>query len=234
MCGRFALNVTPAEVQKLFDYEECPNFPPRDNIAPTDPIAVVTFENGKRHFRLMRWGLLPAWLKEPDGFPTLFNARGEAIETKPAFRSATKHRRCLVPASGFYEWKHEGTKKIPHRLTRKDAPLFAMAGLWETYAHQNGSEIDTATIVTTEASGVVATLHDRMPVIIPEEKFSLWLQSESHPLDEALALIKSAPDDYFIAEPFDPKRGPLQMEKPEHPKPRASKAKQDDGQGSLF
>ena len=234
MCGRFALNVTPAEVEKLFGYEERPNFPPRDNIAPTEPIAVVTFENGKRHFRLMRWGLLPGWLKEPDGFPVLFNARGETITTKPAFRAAARHRRCLVPASGFYEWKKEGTKKIPHRLSSDEAPLFAMAGLWEPYAHLNGSEIDTATIVTTAASGIVADLHDRMPVIIPRDQFSIWLESETHTLDEALALVRPAPASFFKAEPFDPKRGPLQIEKPEPPKARASKAKRDDSQGSLF
>lgn len=234
MCGRFALNVTPAEVEKLFGYEERPNFPPRDNIAPTDPIAVVTFENGKRHFRLMRWGLLPGWLKEPDGFPVLFNARGETIATKPAFRAAARHRRCLVPASGFYEWKSEGTKKIPHRLSSDDTPLFAMAGLWEPYAHLNGSEIDTATIVTTSASGVVASLHDRMPVIIPQDQFSIWLESETHTLDEALALLRPAPESFFKAEPFDPKRGPLQIEKPEQPKTRARKDKNDDSQGSLF
>jgi putative SOS response-associated peptidase YedK len=234
MCGRFALNVTPADVEKLFGYEERPNFPPRDNIAPTEPIAVVTFENGERHFRLMRWGLLPGWLKEPDEFPVLFNARGETITTKPAFRAAARHRRCLVPASGFYEWKQMGTKKVPHRLSRHNAPLFAMAGLWEPYAHVNGSEIDTATIVTTNASCVVADLHVRMPVIIPEDKFSIWLETETYSLDEAMALVRPAPDTYFKAEAFDPRRGPLSDVKPEGPKRRTAKPKPEDNQGSLF
>lgn len=170
MCGRFALTVTPADVQALFGYEEMPNFPPRENIAPTDPVAVITLENGKRHFRLMRWGLMPSWVKETENFPTLFNARSETIATKPAFRSAARHRRCLIPADWFYEWAHHGKTKTPFRIMRKDHKVFAMAGLWETYIHPNGSEIDTATIVTTDANGTVSALHNRMPVILDEKR----------------------------------------------------------------
>lgn len=233
MCGRFALTVTPEEVQALFGYEETPNFPPRSNIAPTEPIAVITYENNKRHFRLMRWGLLPAWLKDPKGFPTLFNARGETIASKPAFRAAARHRRCLVPADWFYEWAHHGKQKIPHRIKRADGKTFAIAGLWETYIHSNGSEIDTATIVTTDANGTVSALHNRMPVIIPEEHFALWLESETEPFEKAMALIHPAADELLVVEAFDPRRGKIKPDAPPEKKPPRRKEK-SDGQASLF
>jgi len=219
MCGRFALSATPEEVLALFAYDERPNFPPRGNISPTDPIAVVTQEGSHRHFRLMRWGLLPGWLKEPEGFPVLFNARGETIATKPTFKSATRHRRCLIPADSFYEWSTVDKKKTPYRIHKPDNAVFAMAGLWEPYAHANGSEIDTAAIVTTDANGMVSALHNRMPVIIHQDQFALWLESESHPLEDALKLIKPAPDDFFVMEPFDPRTGPITIE-PAAPKPK--------------
>ena len=208
MCGRFALTVTPADIRALFGYEETPNFPPRGNIAPTDPIAVVTYEQGRRHFRLMRWGLLPSWVKDPGQFPTLFNARGETIAVKPSFRAAARHRRCLIPTDRFYEWMHLGKQKIPYGIQHKDGRPFAMAGIWETYIDPNGSEIDTATIVTTDANGVVSALHDRMPVIIPEERFELWLETEQHLFEAAMALIRPAPDDLFVTEPCDPRKSP--------------------------
>ena len=179
MCGRFALNVTPAEMEKLFGYDERPNFPPRDNIAPTDPIAVVTFENGKRHFRLMRWGLLPAWLKEPDGFPTLFNARGETIETKPAFRAAYRRRRCLIPVDGWYEWKEEGGRKQPYYIHLADPGIAGLAGLWEEWISPDGSPIESFAVITTDANEDAAKVHDRMPVIIEAAQFPLWLEGDA-------------------------------------------------------
>jgi len=219
MCGRFALSATPEEVRAVFAYGERPNFPSRGNISPTEPIAVITQENTHRHFRLMRWGLLPAWLKEPEGFPVLFNARGETLTSKATFKSAVRHRRCLIPADAFYEWSTVGKKKTPYRFRKADHTLFAIAGLWETYAHANGSEIDTAAIITTDANGMVSAIYHRMPVIIPEDQFSLWLESEAYPLDKALKLIKPAPGDFFVMEPFDPRNGPINIETPA-PKPK--------------
>ena len=222
MCGRFALSATPAEVQALFGYGETPNFPPRGNISPTEPIAVITQEGINRHFRLMRWGFLPGWLKDPEGFPVLFNARGETIASKPTFKAASRHRRCLIPADAFYEWAHVNKKKIPYRISKPDHGLFAMAGVWEPYAHANGSEIDTAAIVTTDANGLVSSLHNRMPVMIPESHFAIWLEAEKYPLDEAMKLVRPAPDDLLIMEPFDPRTGPIKPieappEKPKKP-----------------
>jgi len=233
MCGRFALTVTPTDVKALFGYDDMPNFPPRQNIAPTDPVAVVTFENGKRHFRLMRWGLLPTWVKETENFPTLFNARSETLATKPAFRSAARHRRCLIPADCFYEWAHEGKTKIPHRIMRKDHKVFAMAGLWETYIHPNGSEIDTATIVTTDANGTVSALHNRMPVILDEKDFSIWLEAEMNPPDKIAHLMKPAAEELLMIEAFDPRRGKIEADEVGEKKPARKKDK-SDGQASLF
>jgi len=105
MCGRFVITSPPAALRQIFGYVEQPNFPPRHNIAPTQPIPVIIVENGVRHFRLMRWGLLPAWVKEPAKFALLINARGETVREKPAFKNAIRRRRCLVPADGYYEWQ---------------------------------------------------------------------------------------------------------------------------------
>jgi putative SOS response-associated peptidase YedK len=228
MCGRFALNATPNDVQALFGYTETPNFPPRGNISPTDPIAIVTQEGRDRHFKLVRWGLLPAWLKEPEGFPVLFNARGETIGSKPTFKSASRHRRCLIPADAFYEWAHTGKTKIPHRIRKPDSSLFAIAGLWEPYAHANGSEIDTATIVTTDANGLISALHHRMPVIIPESQFSNWLDTQNYSLDAAMHLVRPAADNFFMTEAFDPRTGAITL-----PSTPASKIKKPEQQ-SLF
>src|SRR3984893_6752569 len=105
MCGRFVITSPPAALRQIFGYIEQPNFPPRHNVAPTQPIPVVIVENGARHFRLMRWGLLPACVKDPGRFTLLINARAETVQEKPAFKNAMKRRRCLIPADGYYGWE---------------------------------------------------------------------------------------------------------------------------------
>src|SRR3979411_3317692 len=111
MCGRFVITSPPAALRQIFGYSEQPNFPARYNIAPTQPVPMVIFENGARHFRLMRWGLLPAWVKDPRKFTLLINARAETVLEKPAFKNAMKRRRCLLPANGYYEWQSSGKTK---------------------------------------------------------------------------------------------------------------------------
>jgi len=201
MCGRFALTLFPEQVQSLCGYEEEVEFPPRYNIAPTQPIAVVTADAaGRRHFSLMRWGFVPAWTKDPAAMPLLFNARGETIAQKAAFRAATRHRRCLVPASAFYEWRRDGSKSTPFMIERADGGLMLFAGIWETYASSNGSEIDTVAIVTTDANGTLAALHPRMPVIIAADDAELWLDCTQPGLD-ALRLVRPARDDLLTLRP---------------------------------
>lgn len=200
MCGRFALQASPEQVKAIFSYEETPNFPPRLNIAPTEPIAIIVKEGGARHFRLMRWGFLPAWVKDPKDFPLLINARSETLHDKPAFRNAVKHRRALVPADAFYEWKREGTIKQPYRIAPASGGVFAIAALWETYADQNGSEMDTATLITCAPNAIAGTIHDRMPAILAPAQFDLWLD-HAGPADAALRLLGPAPG-AWVAEPL--------------------------------
>ena len=119
MCGRYAITTAPEAIRPLFGYPEQPNFPARYNIAPTQPVPIVRMVEGKRQFALVRWGLIPAWVKDPRAFSLLINARGESVLDKPAFRNAMKYRRCLFPADGFYEWKREGEKKRPYFVRLK-------------------------------------------------------------------------------------------------------------------
>lgn len=206
MCGRFILTASEPALREHLGYgdSDAGDFPPRYNIAPTQPICVVREENGVRRLALMRWGLVPAWVKDPRTFPLLINARAEEITEKPAFRNAVRYRRCLVPASGFYEWRKgpdgraaRGTRQ-PWLLGPQDGGPVAFAGLWETWSEPGGSEIDSACIVTTAANRVVAPIHGRMPVVIAPEDFSTWLSGD---LDDALALLRPAPDDLFAAFP---------------------------------
>src|SRR5271156_5433165 len=174
MCGRYVIISTPEAIRALFRYGEQPNFPPRYNVAPTQPIPVVRLADGKRSFALMRWGLLPAWVKDPKTFSLLVNARGESVLDKPSFRNAMRRRRCLIPADGFYEWS-AGAPKRPYFVRPRSGSPIAFAGLWETWTGPNGEEVDTAAIVTTRANRTLATIHDRMPVIVAPDAFNLWL-----------------------------------------------------------
>lgn len=205
MCGRYTLTASPEAVRALFGYDEQPNFPARYNIAPTQPIGIVRLVDGRRHFALVRWGLLPSWVKDPKAFTLIINARGEGVIDKPAFRAAMKRRRCLIPADGFYEWKPGAPRKQPFFIHAKSGAPLAFAGLWETWTGPNGEELDTAAIVTTGANRALSPLHDRMPVIIPPEAYDAWLgkgEIECN-ADVALAssLLRPAPDDLLEAYP---------------------------------
>jgi putative SOS response-associated peptidase YedK len=202
MCGRFALKALPEEVQALFGYLDGEPFPPRYNIAPTQPIAIVRREHGVRRLALVRWGLVPAWVEDPREFSLIVNARAEGIVDRPAYKYAMRYRRCLVPASGFYEWrKGRGTRRGPRQaywVRPKSDGLVAFAGLWETWTDRDGGEIDSACIVTTAANDVVAPIHDRMPVIIDPADFEAWLNGDP---DEAMTLLRPAPNSLVEAVP---------------------------------
>ena len=113
MCGRYTISVDPRTYREFYDYPEQPNFPPRYNVAPTQPVPIVLEDRGERHFMLVRWGFLPSWVKDPKDFPLVINARGETLQTKPTFKAALKRRRCIFLADGFYEWQRHGREKIP-------------------------------------------------------------------------------------------------------------------------
>ena len=258
MCGRYTIIASPEVLRALFGYEEQPNFPPRYNVAPTQPIAIVRLIDGKRHFALVRWGLLPSWVKDPKAFSLLINARGESVIEKPAFRAAMKRRRCLIPADGFYEWKamsaQKGARKQPYFIRQKSAAPFAFAGLWETWTGPNGEELETAAIVTTSANKTLEPIHNRMPVVIAPEQFDLWLDNSNEDPTVAAVLIRPAPDDQFEAVPVstdvnrvandnpklvEPAAVIVETAPPPQPAKRAPvkrgiKEKKTNGQGALF
>ena len=252
MCGRFVITSPPAALRQIFGYIEQPKFPPRHNIAPTQPIPVVILENGVRHFRLMRWGLLPAWVKGPREFALLINARSETVLEKPAFRNAMKRRRCLIPADGYYEWQASDTRKRPHFIHRRDAGPIGLAGLAETWIGPNGEELDTVAIVTAPAGPDLAVLHHRVPVTIAPGDFDRWLDCSSNDAEAAMTLLTApaagefawheistrvnrvANDDAQLVLPITAEQ--IAAEQP--PKKVAARkpapATPDDGQGTLF
>ena len=199
MCGRFALHTSPDHLRRLLGYVERPNFPPRYNIAPMQPIPIVRVENGARHFALARWGLIPSWVKDPRKFALLINARAEGITEKPSFRAAIRRRRCLVPADGFYEWRREGKSKRPYFIRARGGEPMAFAGIWETWVEAGGGEIDTAAIITCAANAALAPIHERMPAVIPLDAFDTWLDADEKNFKTACALLKPAADDFFEA-----------------------------------
>jgi putative SOS response-associated peptidase YedK len=207
MCGRYSLSLTPQVVQALFGYEDEHAFPPRGNVSPTEPIGIVADVDGRRRFLLVRWGFVPSWVKDPGDFPLLFNARAETAADKPAFHNAIRRRRCLVPADGFYEWRRSGTgrgaTREPFLVRRRDGAPMAMGGVWETWAGADGSEIDTAAILTTGANGVVAAIHDRMPVIVEPADFDLWLDPHRDDPADIARILRPASDDAVELIPVD-------------------------------
>lgn len=200
MCGRYALTSAPEAIRRLFDYPETPNFPPRYNIAPTQPIAIVIAEKGARgprRFILARWGFLPGFVKEPRDFPLIINARSETVLEKASFRNAMKRRRCLIPADAYYEWLKLGgaghkIQKRPYLFRRADGAPMGYAGLWETYAGTDGSEIDTACILTTAANAATIAVHDRMPAILEPEAYGDWLDCDGVDDRRAAEMLRPA------------------------------------------
>lgn len=191
MCGRFALNTTPEALLAAFKLLKIIDFPPRFNIAPTQPILAIWDESGRRAARLARWGLVPGWVKDPRDFPLLVNARSETMAEKPAFRTSVRHHRCVVPASGYYEWHTgPGGKKSPHYITLASGAPMALAGLWSTWMGPEGEEIDTAALITVPANADLAHIHDRMPAILVGAESDAWLDVRNTPPGEALALAK--------------------------------------------
>lgn len=202
MCGRYTITSPPDAVRAVFGYEEQPNFPARYNIAPTQPVPIVRRESGKRAFALVRWGLIPSWAKDPSKLPLLINARAETVLEKPSFRTAIRRRRCLFPADGFYEWqKVAHGPKQPWHIRRRGGGMLAFAGIWEHWQGSEGSEVETAAIITTEANAILAPIHHRMPVIINADDFDLWLDCDKESTDAAAALLRPPGDDVLEAWP---------------------------------
>ncbi len=253
MCGRYAVTLPPEAMREAFAYREQPNFPPRYNIAPTQPVPVVRLEQGTRQFILMRWGFIPGWVKDPKDFPLVINIRSESAAEKPSFRAALARRRCLMPADGFYEWHRLGEgrrqENRPYLFRRPDRGFFAFAALWETWHSPDGSEIDTVAMVTGPANGQMAAIHHRSPVILAPEAYDAWLDPASEPA-KLRPLLRPPPDDFLemirlgdavnkvandgpeLQQPFDPASAPQPPE--QKPAMRSRRGGKDDAQGSLF
>ena len=196
MCSRFSVTSPSEAVRSYFNYENDVEFPPQYNISPTDPVLVVRIGmTGERELQPMRWGLIPSWVKDPDNFSTLINARSETANEKPSFRNAMKRRRCLIPANGFYEWAGPKGHKHAYHIAKHDGSIMAFAGLWENWLGADGTEMETVTVLTREPNAVVAKIHNRMPQIIDPDQFEPWLDCKEVSAKDALALLKPVPDD---------------------------------------
>jgi putative SOS response-associated peptidase YedK len=194
MCSRFFLDRIVDELVERYGLDVAEPMSPRYNIAPSQPIAVVRVGEGKRELAMLRWGLIPSWADDPKIGSRLVNARSETVADKPAFRSAYRHRRCLVPASGYYEWTMIDAKtKQPACIRMRDDALFAMAGLWERWEGE-GRPIESVTILTTEPNELVGQVHDRMPVILSPAACERWLDGSADP-GELGKLLRPYPAD---------------------------------------
>lgn len=195
-----------------------PSLSPRFNIAPTQQVLSIRLADATREAALMRWGLVPSWSKDPKAGPPLINVRAETVREKPAFRSAFKTRRCLIPTTGFYEWQKAGTAKQPFHITMTDGQPFAFGGLWEHW-HRDDQSIESCTIITTTASEMMATLHDRMPVIVPPDDYERWLGGTA---DDAAELLQPFTADALTAYPVSTIVNSSRNESPECVKPMAA------------
>lgn len=198
MCSRYSLTSPPEAVRSYFGVKSAEPFPPRYNIAPSQPVHIVRLNAAsERELVLVRWGLIPSWVKDPREFAMIINARSETAAEKPSFRAAMRHRRCLVPTDGFYEWTGPSGNKTPHLIRPgpgAGGTLMAMAGLYEHWLGADGSEIETMAILTTDANPTMRPIHDRMPVIVPPKHFERWLDCRGGTAVTIMDVLAPAPE----------------------------------------
>jgi putative SOS response-associated peptidase YedK len=199
MCGRYSLVPTESIATRFDIQQQQLTLAPRYNVAPSQSMPVVV-RNSPNRLMEMQWGLIPSWSKEPRAQFSTINARAETITKSPVFRGPFKSRRCLVPASGFYEWQRTEQGKQPFCIRLKDAELFAFAGLYDVWHDADGNELYSYTVITTVPNDLVASIHNRMPVILRQADEDAWLDKESEPA-RLLALLKAYPADQMEAYP---------------------------------
>jgi putative SOS response-associated peptidase YedK len=195
MCGRFTLNLPPELLAEIFGLSAKPDIAPRYNIAPSQQIAVIRNFGGENHLDFLRWGLVPSWADDPSIGYNLFNARSETVFEKHSFRRAIRTRRCLIPASGFYDWKHADTEMIPFYISMTDNNPMALAGIWEQWKAPDNSILETCAILTTSPNRLMETIHGRMPVILHPQEYSLWLDRDVSDPEILNPLFKPYPAD---------------------------------------
>jgi putative SOS response-associated peptidase YedK len=200
MCGRYTLRTPVDTLAERFEIDDTPSsIAASYNVAPTQGVATVLLEDGKRKLEMLHWGLIPSWADDPSIGNRMINARAETVAEKPSFRKAFRNHRCLVLADGFYEWQKTANGKQPYYIRMEDDSPFAFAGLWESW--KNGSEVRSATIITTDANDVVAPIHNRMPVILHPEDYDLWLDPDFDEKEPLSTLLKPYPAEAMEAYP---------------------------------
>jgi putative SOS response-associated peptidase YedK len=217
VCARYSLTSPPEAVRAFFRAPTVDDFPPRYNIAPSQPVLIARSDvHGAPELALVRWGLIPSWLRDPSTLrQPLINARSETATEKPAFRGSIRHRRCLVPANGFYEWTGPKGSRQPHLVTFEDGRLFALGGIWESWLGADGSEIETMAILTTAANTTMSRIHDRMPLILQQTDFGRWLDCGSGSAEPIQDLLSPFGDGHLKLQPVNPRLNDARLEGPE-------------------
>ena len=203
MCGRFSQTASPEVIAQQFELTDPPLFNPRYNIAPSQPIVAIRIDPDTTTRKLvqLRWGLIPSWAKDPKIGNQCINAKSETVAEKPVFRSAFKKRRCLVVATGFYEWQVQGRTKQPMWIGLRNKSPFAFAGLWEHWTPAEGEPLETCTIITTEPNDLMAPIHNRMPVILAPSSYDQWLDPTFQQAEPLKALLRPYPSEELTAYP---------------------------------
>lgn len=217
MCGRFTLTVDPAELEDTFNRFSFPaKFAPRFNIAPSQPVLAIPNDN-KFAADFFIWGLIPMWAKDPAIGNRLINARGETLAEKPSFRGSYRHKRCLILADGYYEWKSVAGRKTktPYFIHMHDRRPFAMAGLWDHWESPEGSSLNTCTIITTSPNELMQSIHDRMPVILHPRDYDKWLDSAPQTPENLDHLLKPFPTEEMTAYPVSTMVNKVTNDRPE-------------------
>jgi putative SOS response-associated peptidase YedK len=205
MCGRFTLHLPPELLAEIFGLLEIPVYPARYNIAPTQKVAVIRcVGDGRNRLDFFRWGLVPSWAKDLGIGNKMINAKAETVHEKAAFRHAIRHRRCLVPASGFFEWRHEGKGKIPLYVRLKNGSPMVFAAIWESWKSPEGETVESCAVLTTSSNELIEPLHDRMPVILHPEEYRLWLDPEISDPAKLRHLYRPYPPDQMVMYPVSP------------------------------
>ena len=207
MCGRFVLMTPGKSLTEHFRLAEEPSLGPRYNIAPTQPVAIIKPKAGtsQRELKIVRWGLIPFWAKDAKMGAGFINARSETAADRPAFRTAFKMRRCIIPADGFYEWKKLEKGRAPYLVVLSNRLVFAFAGLWETWKSPDGELIESCTILTTDANELIQPIHDRMPTILSPSDYDLWLNPDTKTTESLKHMLKPFPSEEMIMFPVSGK-----------------------------
>lgn len=241
MCGRYSITTPVEAMRRLFGFDGLPNLGANYNVAPTSAVPIVRLDDQQRAVAMARWGLVPSWAKEIRPKP-LINARAETVSEKPAFQSSFRRRRCLVPADGYYEWKTQadGTKQ-PYYIHRRDGQMMGFAGIWSDWMAPDGSEIDTMAILTAAANNSLKSLHHRMPVMIGEGDFDLWLDTSIETSAEIDGLLRPADDELLNSHPVSRRVNRVGIDDPSlidpielDPPDEESAAPEDDAQLPLL